>query len=333
MWSMIRRSQQPQTVSNSPPLPAAATPVLGASASDFGPWDRLEADIKVLQQQALATQKAIQQVNSRSAGGPMDGAHNLPSGGDLALLGAAAALALTALLLGWVGWIRPKRRQHTAVAVPQHTFSDSAPASLVAVPVVPPSAPTVAVPSAPPITVPPVDDRLFTRVDPNMGFDPEVAATEVVRVRKSLAEKREARALQLESEDAGSTSNTHIWLDPQPAHIAPAPAGVDLKAPTIAMTPTDPAIETDIALDIDLEQEPPLPEAQGLDGSDFGITLALAQESEALDLWPEARELANEVLESHDARLRAQAQDLLERLDQRERRLNQEPKAAPPASP
>ncbi len=47
----------------------------------------------------------------------------------------------------------------------------------------------------------------------------------------------------------------------------------------------------------------------------------MAQESEALDLWPEARELANEVLESGNAQLRAQAQALLQRLDQLEHAL------------
>ena len=49
---------------------------------------------------------------------------------------------------------------------------------------------------------------------------------------------------------------------------------------------------------------------------DYAITLALAHESEAVDLWDEARELATEVLESTNPTLTEQANALLARLDQ-----------------
>jgi hypothetical protein len=149
-----------------------------------------------------------------------------------------------------------------------------------------------------------------------MGFDSEAAATEVVRVRKSLAEKREACAIQLEREDADPAPSAHAWLDldtPDPMD------SVEVNSSPIPMTPLEPEpeFEADIALDLD----PTPAEPEHLDGPDFSITLALAQESEALDLWPEARELATEVLDSSDATLRAQAQALLARLDQLEHAL------------
>jgi FimV-like protein len=55
-----------------------------------------------------------------------------------------------------------------------------------------------------------------------MGFDSEAAATEVMRVRKSLAEKREARFLLLDQEgpavEAGPDDRAP---DPQPAMVDP----------------------------------------------------------------------------------------------------------------
>jgi hypothetical protein len=57
---------------------------------------------------------------------------------------------------------------------------------------------------------------------------------------------------------------------------------------------------------------------QGGKNYDYTITMALAQESAALELWAESRDLATEVLASDDAGLVAQAQALLERLTQLE---------------
>ncbi|MBL0244073.1 MAG: hypothetical protein IPQ22_08765 [Rhodoferax sp.] len=71
--------------------------------------------------------------------------------------------------------------------------------------------------------------------------------------------------------------------------------------------------------DLELQPEPPfLPE------TDFSITFALAEESEALELWPEARELATEVLDSSDGILCTKAQALLARLDALEHTMAQE---------
>lgn len=306
---MIRRSQVPPIVSNPPPLPASSPLPPSNPASSGGTWDRLEANIKVLQQQALVTQKAIQQINSREAAGPLEAAQTAltnPAGIDSTLVGASAVLGLSLVLMGWYVWIRPKGRVDTAVA------RNIAPAA--------PPAATADATSARPFPTPmtadtPAAESEFARVDPNMGFDSEAAATEVVRVRKSLAEKREARAIQLEREDGDPAPSAHVWLD------------LDTPDP-IPMTPTEPEPEFEADIPLDLEPMPAEPEHLG--GPDFSITLALAQESEALDLWPEARELATEVLDSSSATLRAQAQALLARLDRLEHALALQAMAPPP---
>ena len=77
------------------------------------------------------------------------------------------------------------------------------------------------------------------------------------------------------------------------------------------------------ALDVSMPESAPEPEptpepGPGAESSmelDYVVTLALAQESEALDLWPEARELANEALESSDVTITSGAHALLAKLD------------------
>jgi hypothetical protein len=310
-------------VSNPPPLPASSPLPPSNPASAGGTWDRLEANIKVLQQQALVTQKAIQQINSREAAGPLEAAQTAltnPAGIDSTLVSASAVLGLSLVLLGWYVWIRPKGRLDAALARKTAPTSNPPASNPPAMPTELPAA-TSDTTHAPAFATPmtadtPSPESLFARVDPNMGFDSEAAATEVVRVRKSLAEKREARAIQLEREDADPAPSAHAWLDldtPDPMD------SVEVNSSPIPMTPLEPEpeFEADIALDLD----PTPAEPEHLDGPDFSITLALAQESEALDLWPEARELATEVLDSSDATRRAQAQALLARLDQLEHAL------------
>lgn len=295
-------------VSNPPLLPASSPTALSNSAGGAGTWDRLEADIKALQQQAVATQKAIQQVNNRETPGPLEVAQAaVPSLSDIgsSLVGASAVLGVTVALLWWYLWIRPQAQLRDAPRPgTQTTPADSAtptPAST--------AMEAQRTTHAPPIhPAPPGPDSLFARADPNLGFDPEAAATEVVRVRKSLAEKREARALQLEGEDSA------------PVNSDPIPIPKPMPLPETDMAP-------------DLELHPPLPEPEYASEQDFTITLALAQESEALDLWPEARELATEVLESNDANLRAQAQAMLARLNQLEQALARESVLRPPSAP
>ena len=80
-------------------------------------------------------------------------------------------------------------------------------------------------------------------------------------------------------------------------------------------------IEKEDALDLELglTTEPEqVQHAPGTKAYDFAITLALAQESAALELWSEARDLASEVLESDDAALVSEALSLLEGLNKQE---------------
>ena len=82
--------------------------------------------------------------------------------------------------------------------------------------------------------------------------------------------------------------------------------GLKPDAPTTPDAPTP--------YELDMEPTP----APSTRDYDFTITMALAQESAALELWTEARDLATEVLASDNAELVAQANALLERLNQLE---------------
>ncbi|MBI2754949.1 MAG: hypothetical protein HYX46_15755 [Betaproteobacteria bacterium] len=332
-------------LSNSPSLPASTPLPLSDTAGGASAWDRLESDIKAVQQQALATQKAIQQVQAREPGGLLDSKpFELPSlpAVDGTVVGVAALLGLTVALLWWYLWHRPQTRLNATLGAPttslpaqpvQRQPAGTAAAQFSAAPV------QHREPTAPDSTHSEYPDSLFARHDPNLGFDSEAAANEVMRVRKFLAKKREARALQRESEEADDpVPSVRAWLDRDTPHpldgvlvnsgpipLAPAEPVEPTRPIVIAAPEPEPApptvelphdepdleldIEPDIALDLALDDpEPPK-------GHDYAITLALAQESELLDLWPEARELAGEVLESTHAELRAEAQALLERLD------------------
>ena len=395
------------------PLPGASAPAAGASQ-----FDRMQAELKAVQQQALATQQSLQQLEARK---PVDAysaiTSHLPgfSTVDSAVLGVGSALVLAAVVIWGYVWQRPRTHWIDAGArrmpVPQPQAA--------AAPTAPPSAQPSQIPLgetegwAPstasgefsthgfePSTSP------FARHEPNMAFDSEAAASEVMRVRKSLAEKREARAHFLEREDAVDPDldpdlDLDLDLDevpppaaalqpaPEPKHEpAPEPDALDLDldldvAPDPWRQPgestpgtgdaqpgdaihfslaledygvqPEPAPEPDLqppyaALDMDLTPEavveieavaeaPPVqttpayapepdpelvlevehqPPATGAKTYDYTITMALAEESAALELWTEARDLAAEVLASDNAALVAQAQALLERLNQLE---------------
>ncbi|MFZ2307293.1 MAG: hypothetical protein WAW73_08480 [Rhodoferax sp.] len=368
-------------MSTSPSLPASSSLPPSDSAGGAGAWDRLESDIKVLKQQAQATQKAIQQVQNRESTGPLEALQislpDLPPV-DSTLVGVTAGLGLTVALLWWYLWMRPQARLQESLGTGGGT--GDGPTLRKRAKSADPIAAKFAAIRAQPSGLAPLDiphsenpESLFARHDPNLGFDSEAAASEVVRVRKSLAEKREARSLQLEREEAQNpVPSVRAWLDqdaPDPLDgvevmSGPIPIAPILAAPQPAASPVPQhgPEELDIALDFELEPEPqpapppppplepepppepepelvfnPSEQSESTGEPDYAITLALAQESEALDLWPEARELANEVLESGNAQLRVQAQALLQRLDQLEHALALEslppPEETPPDMP
>ena len=155
---------------------------------------------------------------------------------------------------------------------------------------------------------------IFARPEPVREFDPAAAADEVQRVRQSLARKREARhQFQLEGDD----SNPDAFLPSQPSdlgerttdalHVTQHHAGaneLDFSLPDSPKMPNDTNNFTN--------PKPAEP------SSHHEVVLALALESESLELWQEARELAQEVLDGGDAEQMIQAQMLINRLDARE---------------
>lgn len=332
-----------------------------AGASAAAPWDRLASDIQVLKQQALATQKSIQQLQTREPTGALLSLQptlpQIPAGWDGTVVGVSATLALTLVLAWWYLWHRPQSRLRETVDIPLDDHSNLARLRRIS------EAGHLGQASAAPAAAPDASgaNSLFAPHDPNLGFDSEAAASEVMRVRKSLAEKREARAHLREPDDeAPPASDVRDWLDqdraaaldglqvtsgPVPITAAPAPQAPPqqraLGPEPVPPAPTPvvhPDTDTDMDLDLDLGLDDPSPNlapppeaVTGEPHLDFSITLALAQESEALDLWSEARELANEVMDSHDGDLRAQAQALLDRLDAREQALARD--TLPPAEP
>lgn len=177
-----------------------------------------------------------------------------------------------------------------------------------------------------------------------MAFDPAAAADEVQRVRQSLARKREIRSqgLHLDNEDepgaflpADSQQTSQALMAEPNAEEDTARGELDFSFPDeidVSPDPWAPAVPMQ-----DLVASEPFPMTDlSLDAispdakPDLAITLALALESEALELWDEARELANEVLEAGDTDQIIEAQTLINRLDAREVQIQYETELLPP---
>lgn len=409
------------------PLPGASTPVAQAQQ-----LDRMQAELKAVQQQALATQQSLKKLQARETVDPYTAiVAELPglNGVNTVMLGMGAALALGALLIWWTMWRRPRARfqeaPETVMPAPVSVRTGTTAATpLVATPAdnAPEWAPSTAASEFSSQGF--GSSSSFAWQDPNMGFDPEAAANEVMRVRKSLADKREARAHFLEREDGegyyasadpdigldldlnldeAHLPNAHAWLDKafdspatqpvgvavqvqtvaqpeveldldldpwrQPGEALPGAAAasdaihfslaledygvtpddapppdaqpryepsmnqaptadletdmeqptVDLLAPSSAEHPLEDALDLALGLELDaVAEQGPTKHAPGTKNYDFAVTMALAQESAALELWAEARDLASEVLESDDPALMSEALSLLERLNQQE---------------
>ena len=302
----------------------------------------MQAELKAVQQQALATQQSLKKIQARESVDPyatifadMPGLSSVSN----PLLGVGSALALGLLVAWWYLWHRPVTR---FLEVPHTVMPTTEPPNIVPIDQAQDSPPSTA--SGEFSTHGFEPSSSFARRDPNMGFDPEAAATEVIRVRKSLADKREARAHFLEREDGEenySTVDPDLDLDldldawHQPGDKLPGAVktlaadeiyfslGLDAQPPQNSTMDQTPAAqrkrekEPDLELDLTPESEQ-MQHTPGTKGYDFAITLALAQESAALELWSEARELAGEVMESDDSALVSEALSLLERLNKQE---------------
>jgi hypothetical protein len=389
----------------------------------------MQAEVQALQQQAQVTQQTLKKLQTRESASPYSAiVSDLPgffSGVNNAMLGVGSALALVAVVIWWFVWRRPQTRWIDAPRAALHTEPPISTRVPLSERVVALHGLSGTQPPAPaqhddglalePITVSgdttqPYESghSPFARNMPNREFDPEAAASEVTRVRKYLAAKREARANLQDRDDSGyaeldlnldlveeplsspdQSPSVRAWLDhgiatnaiaipeltrtpisdseldldlgpwqtpqtPQPLALAQVPEPptyvdegvsfslVDTEEVDKAPPEPEPAPQPDPDPYLELVSEPsteaipetatalapnpmpdleltfgiaPEPQVSGSKGYDFTITLALAQESAALELWNEARELASEVLESDDPKLVSEAMSLLERLN------------------
>lgn len=333
-------------------LPDPSSQPQNDSAVVSGHFDRMESELKVLQQQAQATQQSIKQLQTREAVDPWTAIRSdlaATTAVDASVVAVVGLIMLALALVWWYLWHRPQTtpleaeltvlpdKEVESVAMPAHSPAPS------------PS------PQQTPVkhSAEPIPSRAFGQREPGMGFDPQAAANEVTRVRKSLAGKREARSLSLEREDMQGVNEWQahqerpplefdLELEPEPEHdepisftlpphplvpeseSAPQPETIAQPAGAPPMTlATEPPLETERVTDAVPESESE-PEPEQSAGYDYSITLALAEESEALELWTEARELAREVLQSTDPDLQSHAQALLDRLDSLENATRQE---------
>ncbi len=322
-------------LSNSTSPPDSAAQPLSPSVASGTPFDRMEADIKVLQQQAMATKASIQQLNARPEVDPWTAIQSkmpaLPAV-DATVIGVSFVLATVVASTWWYSRQRPKALHtqeapelrgtpdpHDAFGTLHNPPSEMPGVNTWVAPVAASSSDHAGLESPLPLQTQ-AATSLFSRLEVPKGFDSEAAASEVTRVRKSLAEKREARAQQREYAD-----DTDIAPIPAAAEVPysewPVPAASDPDAflsmaghllpvfePAPVCEPEPVPTVEEVAAEPKLEPDQPL-------GPDFTVTLALAQESEVLEMWEEARELAKEVLESTDPELQAQATVLVQRMD------------------
>jgi len=347
-------------VPTSPSQPEPATPPQTESAAGASPYDRMQAEVKALQQQAQSTQASLKKLQTQEPVNPVSaivsGVPDVPGMGGTGL-GVAAVLVVSLALVWWYRWRRPQNRPvdvgHTQISeLPEDSAygqqqRSTRPAEQ------PRNAPPPAQESPQPARAPtPIPDSPFAKPEPTMGFDSEAAANEVMRVRKSLAEKREARFL-LRDEQEPAIEEVSVDVPPDAHPAAPDPwsmpgeASYRDAAPSFDIDihftlPDDPAepepmhepepepladsppVSTELDINIDEAESEPEPVFNAAVAPDYATTLALAQVSEELEQLNEARDLAYEVLQSDDPALQSEARALLERLSEVESEMGPE---------
>lgn len=318
----------------------------------------MQAEVKALQQQAQSTQASLKKLQAQEPVDPVSaivsGVPDVPVMGGTGLV-VASVLAVALALVWWFLWRRPPNQPldagHTKISeLPDDSAygkqqRSTRPAEQSR------RAPPPAQESPQPALAPtPIPASPFAKPEPAMGFDSEAAATEVMRVRKSLAEKREARfLLRDEQEPAIEEVAVDVPADAHPAApdpwSMPGEASYRDAAPSFDIDihftlPDDPAepepmhepepepladsppVSTE--LDINIDEAEPEPAFNAAVAPDYATTLALAQVSEELEQLNEARDLAYEVLQSDDPALQSEARALLERLSEVESEMGPE---------
>lgn len=150
------------------------------------------------------------------------------------------------------------------------------------------------------------EDNYFAAPPVGLEFDPEAAANEVERVRKSLAAKRSERSR------LSGPGCENVWNDDDPSSEPDALLRSEMLFATAP--PTEPP-GVDVLIDFpdDAGPEPeaeldPSPESAHPAGEvdhEVDVGVSLIQELRGLGLWSEARELAKELINSAHAPLDA----------------------------
>jgi hypothetical protein len=162
---------------------------------------------------------------------------------------------------------------------------------------------------------------LFATPESGTGFDVEAAASEVQRVRRSLADKRAARERWNASDpypaDAMPQSDGSPDLLPLDFDLTEESENIPAPEPLVQA----PVIEDAFHVTSELEQVHELSTVTPTDSEgDQGlcVKLELAQEFLSLGLLDGARELAMEFMDSTEAGLHSQAMVLISQIDQQE---------------
>jgi hypothetical protein len=341
-----------------PSPPSASVQEQNAGSSAPAP-DALQLRIKTALDESRSLQTSLKQLSIQDDNNAHSGVFSdqpVVLGLEGLLLGAAT-VCLGALLGSGLAWART--RSTRAAAAPAdfgesvysfRTTDEAHPLALedIQESISPPDAPALA-PYAPSRNEVDLDAHcvasagLFAPAESGTGFDFEAAASEVQRVRRSLADKRAARDRWHASEayhpdaippDAEISDDMPLEVDPFVPldHALDIPQDLDIDldmeieaqcaptpeppAPTPAMEEVvnvEPELHDMIDLDLDHTERADKEGDQGL-----SVKLELAQEFLSLGLLDGAREFALEFMDSTDASLHSQAMTLIGQVDVQE---------------
>lgn len=315
-----------QEPSNQPQKPSVTVSV---TAPASGQLERMQVEVLILQQQAQATQQSLKKLQARESASRYSAiVSDLPrvfSSVDSTALGIGSGLVLAALAAWWYAWHRPRTRW---IDAPRANTNPEPPISTSAALFDRNVSLHAASGTQPPSIAVTEDARAwdrstlsgdiaqpyesghspFARHEPNREFDPEAAASEVTRVRKSLADKREARSQLRDREDSVSaaldldldldvdvddlsasaaTPSVRAWLDGEIASRA-------LAAPAASTTTSD------LDLDLGAWQPPQAPIAQPEPEpvAEESVSFSLAEYAPLeLDFIPDAEPAAETIRE------------------------------------
>ena len=236
-------------LNNQPQNPSASASM---SAPAGGHLDRMQIEMQALQQQAQATQQSLMRLQARE---PTNSIHvfgsDLPavfSSLDSTMLGIGSGLVLASVIVWWYVWHCPRTRwidvppamaKKPPISIDEtlsernlsmHTPSSTRPPNIEVHEEAKawPDSNTMSGDTTRPYES---GHSPFARHEPNMEFDPEAAASEVTRVRKSLAEKRETRA-QLRERDDAVSSLVDLDLDLE-VEVDDIPIPNDAETPSV----------------------------------------------------------------------------------------------------